>query len=266
MENFAAAMIVTSIAGLSTGLGGLISLFAKPDNQRIMPLGLGFSTGVMVYLSMVELLPESFELLQGAAGWMPGGIAAVLSFFAGMTMIALLNHLIPDERTLMRRMIRRSKDGRADRRRARTLRLGIVTALAVFAHNMPEGIASFVSAVKDLETGVAVALAIALHNIPEGVAVATPVYVATGSRSRAIGMAFLSGVGEPLGALLAMLILGPLLNDTVFGAVLGAVAGIMVYISFSELFPGALEQRRPVTSIFGVALGIAVMAFGLLLM
>jgi ZIP family zinc transporter len=136
-------------------------------------------------------------------------------------------------------------------------------ALGLAIHNFPEGMASFATALSDPQLGIAIAIAIAIHNIPEGLAVSAPVYVATGSRSKAFWWSFLSGVAEPLGALLAAIVLLPFLNDVVLGVLLSAVAGIMVFISIDELLPVSRAFGEEHLSIVGVVAGMVVMSLSL---
>ncbi|HMB00087.1 MAG TPA: zinc transporter ZupT, partial [Spirochaetota bacterium] len=148
----------------------------------------------------------------------------------------------------------------------RLYRIGIFTALAIAIHNFPEGLATFLSALQDPHLGIAIAVAIAIHNIPEGVAVSVPIYYATGSRKKAFVYSFLSGLAEPLGAIIGYVILYNYLNKFVFGFVFASVAGIMVYISLDELLPAAREYGEHHFSIYGMIIGMLVMAASLLLL
>jgi ZIP family zinc transporter len=145
------------------------------------------------------------------------------------------------------------------------LRTGVLTAVIIAVHNFPEGMATFVSAIQEPSLGIAVAIAIAIHNIPEGISVAVPVFCATGSRKKAFAWTIISGVGEPLGALIAYLILMPILNDLVFGFIFAMVAGIMVYISFDELLPASREYGEHHLATYGLVAGMIVIAIGLIL-
>jgi len=149
---------------------------------------------------------------------------------------------------------------------ARLLRLGLFVALGIGIHNFPEGMATFAGTLADPHMGTAIAVAIAIHNIPEGLAVAAPIFAATGSKGKAFWWSFLSGVSEPLGAGLAAIFLLPFLRDTVLGAVLGGVAGLMVFISLDELLPAAREYGQEHLAIIGVTAGMAVMAVSLWLL
>lgn len=143
--------------------------------------------------------------------------------------------------------------------------MGTFTALAIAIHNFPEGIATFTAALQDPGLGVAITVAIAIHNIPEGIAVAVPIYFATGDKKKAFKLSFLSGLAEPVGALVAFLLLMPFLNDIMFGLIFAAVAGIMVFISLDELLPAAKKYDEGHLSIYGLVAGMAVMAISLLL-
>jgi zinc transporter, ZIP family len=260
------AFLLTLLAGLSTGIGSAIAFFAKRTNTRFLSIALGFSAGVMIYISFVELLAQSFKTLSGYFGNVKGSWIAAGSFFSGILLIALIDRIIPKEQNIHE--VHRVEEMTIERRGAydsRLLRTGLVTALAIGIHNFPEGLATFASTLKDPFLGLSIAVAIGIHNIPEGIAVSVPVYYATGSKKKAFVYSFLSGVSEPLGALVGFLILLPFLNDFVFGLLFGMVAGIMVFISLDELLPTAQEYGEHHLSIYGLVAGMAVMAVSLLL-
>jgi ZIP family zinc transporter len=243
------ALSLSALAGLSTTLGSLLGIFVRRPGPRFMTLTLGFSGGVMILVSFVELLPGGIE----AIGFAP----AHLAFFGGMLAMFLIDALIPHD------YMAEQHHTEEERRQAQLLKTGLFVALGIGIHNFPEGMAAFIGALKDPSLGVAIAIAIAMHNIPEGLAVSAPVYAATGSRSKAFLWSFLSGVAEPVGAGLAALVLLPFLNATVLGFVLAAVAGIMVFISLDELVPVARCFGEEHLSIVGVVTGMVVMAFSL---
>ena len=264
MDNVTAAVGMTLLAGLSTGIGGLITYFSRKPNARFLCVSLGFSAGVMIYVSMVELFAQSKETLTGSLG-AAGYPAAVASFFAGMLAIALIDRLVPEYEN-PHEMTYLDDDG--DRLAAgsgKMMRMGVITALAISIHNFPEGMATFVSALQGEGLALPITMAIAIHNIPEGVAVAVPLFYATGSRKKALGYSLLSGLSEPLGAVIGYLLLRPFMSDTLMGAVFGAIAGVMVYISLDELLPSAEEYGEHHQAMLGVIAGMAVMAVSLLL-
>jgi zinc transporter, ZIP family len=297
---------LTLFAGLSTGIGSLIAFTCKRTNTRFLSVALGFSAGVMIYVSFVEIFAEARKTLTAALGETSGNWITVAGFFGGMLIIALIDKLVPaaDNPHELRRIESMNEDsgetcppqkrkrgfranGRTDmgdwqtgrerhgvtseqpthqhpHHHRKLMRLGLFTAVAIAIHNFPEGIATFVAALKDPSLGITIAVAIAIHNIPEGIAVSVPVYFATGSRKKAFMWSVLSGLSEPVGALFGFLIITTVFNDIVFGILFAAVAGIMVFISLDELLPTAREYGEAHLSIYGMVAGMAVMAVSLL--
>jgi zinc transporter, ZIP family len=263
-ERIAFAFLLTLFAGLSTGIGSAIAFFAKRTNTKFLSISLGFSAGVMIYVSMVEIFFKAQESLIGSLGERLGSWVNVLSFFGGMLLIAIIDKFIPSAENPHE--IRGVEDLRIkEPSKDSLMRMGMFTALAVGIHNFPEGLATFVSALQDPKLGIPIAVAIAIHNIPEGIAVSVPIYYATGSKRKAFLYSFLSGLSEPVGALVGYLILMPFMNDTIFGILFASVAGIMVFISLDELLPSAQRYGEHHLSIFGMIAGMAVMALSLLL-
>jgi ZIP family zinc transporter len=260
---FLIAFSITLFAGLSTGIGSLISFFAKKTNTKMLSFSLGLSGGVMMYISFIEMLPNSINLLKNTFG-NSGPWYAIIAFFGGIALSLIIDKLVPEKNNPHEVRFVESMNSEVDK--AKLHRVGIITAIAITIHNFPEGIATFISAYADLEMGIPVAIAVAIHNIPEGIAVAVPIYFATGSKKKAMRLSFLSGLAEPLGALIAFLIIMPFINDTVLGIIFAVVAGIMVFISFDELLPGAQKYGNHHIPTYGVILGMAIMAFSLLLL
>lgn len=262
-DHFFAALLLTLLAGLSTGIGSCIALFTRHTNRKFLSLALGFSAGVMIYVSMIEIFDKARQTLTSYLGTRPGSWVTVGGFFGGIFVIAAIDKLIPSaenphEVRLMEEMETSAGTGRL-------MRMGVLTALAIAIHNFPEGLATFVSALQEPEVAIPIVAAIAIHNIPEGIAVSVPIYQATGSRRKAFTYSFLSGLAEPLGALIGWLLLRPVMNELVFGLLFAAVAGIMVFISLDELLPAAREYGEHHLSIYGLISGMAVMAVSLLL-
>lgn len=256
-------LLLTALAGLSTGIGSCIAFFAKRTNKKFLSVSLGFSAGVMIYVSMVEILGEARTTLSAQLGERFGSWVTVASFFGGMLVIALIDKLIPEgENPHEVKSLETGEDHSQDHK---FLRMGLVTALAIGIHNFPEGMATFVSALQDPSIALPIVAAIAIHNIPEGIAVSVPIYQATGSRKKAFLYSFLSGLSEPVGALIGWLVLMPIMNPVVFGVIFAGVAGIMVFISFDELLPSAREYGEHHLSIYGLISGMVVMAISLLL-
>jgi len=266
LSNILFAFGLTVFAGLSTGLGGMFALFCRKTNTKLISVVLGFSAGVMIYVSFVEILYEARKHLTAQLGDIKGLWITAAAFFAGIFIIALIDKLIPSYKNPHEmHKVEEMKECNIDGRNSKLLRTGLLTALAITVHNFPEGLASFTSAVRDPSLGVAIAIAIAIHNVPEGIAVSVPVYCATGSRKKALQLSLLSGLSEPLGALIGYLILLPFLDDVVFGVLFAAIAGIMVFISLDELLPTAREYGEHHMSIFGLVAGMMIMAVSLIL-
>ena len=260
------AFSLTVFAGLSTGIGSLLSLITNKTNTKFLAVALGFSAGVMIYVSFVEILVKAKDSLTAAMGATPGAWATAGGFFAGMFLIALIDKLIPSAENPHEVHTVEEMDGNSEHHKNRLKRMGVLTALAIAIHNFPEGLATFTAALADPELGIPIAIAIAIHNIPEGVAVAVPIFYATGSRKKAFRLSFLSGLAEPVGAAIGFLILLPFMSDAVFGFIFASVAGIMVFISLDELLPSAREYGEHHLSIYGLVAGMAVMALSLLLL
>ncbi len=272
--NLGIALLLPLLAGLSTTIGSTLGLFAQKPGPRTMSLSLGFAAGVMVLISFTELLPEGVEVV--------GFFWGYAAFFGGMATMFAIDLLIPHE-YIAEKQDRRARAPEADRcgprwrrgrhrhaapvQEPRIFRTAVLIALGVTIHNFPEGIATFVGALHNPRLGAAIALAISLHNIPEGLAISVPVYAATGSRGKGFLWSFLSGIAEPIGALVAALFLLPFLTETLLSLVLAAVAGVMVFISLDELVPVACSfGGENHLSILGVGLGMAVMAASLWLL
>ncbi|MCM1504885.1 MAG: zinc transporter ZupT [Muribaculum sp.] len=259
-NNVAAALLLTLIAGLSTGIGSLMAFFAKHTNTRFLSFSLGLSAGVMVYVSFMELMPDAMESMLSIHQGKMGMLYTLLAFFAGMGLIALIDFMVPDaENPHEFHDIHNPSSG------GRLKHTGYLLALTIGIHNFPEGIATFVSGLEGLDIALPIVVAIAIHNIPEGIAVSVPIYHSTGSRKKALVYSILSGVAEPIGALFAIAFLLPIWTPAVNAVCMAAVAGIMVFISFDELLPGAEEYGHHHLAVWGVIVGMAVMGLGLLL-
>ncbi|HYE09742.1 MAG TPA: zinc transporter ZupT [Patescibacteria group bacterium] len=265
-DNIIFAFALTLFAGLSTGIGSMLAFFTKRTNTKFLSLALGFSAGVMIYVSMIEIFQEAKLSLIKALGVTSGSWATVGAFFGGIFLIAIIDRFVPsfgNPHELWKVEAIENADSSIED--SKLMRLGLFTALAIAIHNFPEGIATITSAINNPSLGIAIAIAIAIHNIPEGIAVSIPVFYATGDRKKAFMLSFLSGLSEPVGALIGYLILMRFMNDVVFGAVMAAVAGIMIFISLDELLPTAREYGEAHLSIYGLIAGMMVMAVSLLL-
>jgi ZIP family zinc transporter len=290
------ALGLTLFAGLATGIGSIIAFTAKRTNYRFLSVSTGFSAGVMLYVSFVEIFYKGTDALVAAYGDRLGHWVNVASFFGGILLIGLIDNLIPSAENPhethsesvtaplhneaapipLSEPARRATDSAPHEhviQPEKLLRMGLFTALAIGIHNFPEGLATFLAALHDPHLGFAIAIAVALHNIPEGISVSVPIFYATGNRKKAFAYSFLSGLAEPIGAGIAYLAILFFLGGTtevippqIMGVMFGGVAGIMVYISLDELLPTSRAYGKGHDSLFGLIGGMAVMALSLLLM
>ncbi len=292
------ALGLTVFAGMATGIGSAIAFFAKRTNYRFLSVATGFSAGVMLYVSFVEIFYKGADALTEAyPEW--GAWLNVASFFGGILLIGIIDNVIPSAENphethteqetaplhdpsapmpdfdAIAADPKHAAPGAHDHRvhDRKLMRMGLFTALAIAIHNFPEGLATFLAALDDPGLGVAIAVAIALHNIPEGISVSVPIFYATGNRKKAFMYSFLSGLAEPVGAIIAYMGLriflggeGGVIPPQVMGILFGGVAGIMVYISLDELLPTSRAYGKGHDSLFGLLAGMAVMALSLLMM
>lgn len=297
MQDVWIAFGLTLFAGMATAIGSIIAFMAKRTDYRFLSVATGFSAGVMLYVSFVEIFVKGVDALVGRFGETGAHWINAASFFGGMLLIGLIDNLIPaagnphevhseaetrplhdpsapapDFESLSEADLE-APDTHDHHPHPKLLRMGLFTALAIGIHNFPEGLATFLAALQDPHLGLAIAVAIALHNIPEGISVSVPIYYATGSRRKAFLYSVLSGLAEPVGAAIAYAALLLFLRgdsggipQEVMGVLFGGVAGIMVYISLDQLLPTSRAYSKGHESLFGLASGMLVMALSLLLM
>ena len=257
---FLPALLMTSLAGLSTGIGGLVVLFCKRPTGRMLAFSLGFAGGVMLTVSLVDMLPAataSYETFMSR----PAATAAALSLFgAGCLIARLLSASLPEPEI---GSLAAGADPALARKAAKS---ALVTAAVLLMHNLPEGILTLFTGYGNPKLGLTLTLAVALHNIPEGIAVSVPVYYATGSKKKAALWAFLSGLAEPAGALLCFFLLRRFITGYFLDGLVALIAGIMTQVSYSELIPGALGYGADRDGVWGMAAGTAVMWLGVRLL
>ncbi|MFO7862639.1 MAG: zinc transporter ZupT [Salinivirgaceae bacterium] len=266
VENIILAFGLTLFAGLSTGIGSAIAFFAKRTNEKLLAVSLGFSAGVMIYVSLVEIFQKAKTDLSSVYGEFNGTAYTIAAFFAGILLIALIDKLIPSYENPHE--IKSIEEISEKQKSEKLMRMGLLSALAIGIHNFPEGMATFMAGLADPYIALPIAVAIAIHNIPEGIAVSVPIFFATGNRRKAFWLSFASGLAEPVGALIGFLVIyfffdsfSPALSGIMFGG----VAGIMVFISLDELLPTAEEHGEHHWAIYGMVAGMAVMAVSLLM-
>lgn len=260
-HNYGIALLITFLAGLATAIGSVFAFVLKKDNLKALSVGLGFSAGVMIFLSFTDIIPSASQMLSNdfpnRHDWIVYG-----GFIIGILIAILIDYFIPDH--ISEKELEHS-DEVVDKEH-RMKRAGLLTAVAICIHNFPEGMATFLSASHDLTLGISVGLAIAIHNIPEGIAVALPVYHSTGKKRYATLYAALSGVSEPIGAVIGMLLLHFFMPQIMVGVAMAAVAGIMIYISFDTLLPLAREFGNWHLSMVGIISGMLFIWVSLLLL
>lgn len=261
----AVAILMTVLAGAATALGGLIGVWGPHTSRRILSAGVALAAGVMIYISLVELLPSAFDHA-------PSEGSALIAFVVGALLVLIIERVAGDWSPADRERQSTSVDSQGapvaapEMTPARVMRTGIVMAIVLAAHNAPEGFVTLITALQDPTLAIPVAVAIAIHNVPEGIAVAVPIYHVTGSRLKSWAYAAASGFAEPVGALILFALVGPFLNEAVHGLTNAAIAGIMVFVSFHELIPLALDYGKKTTSTLWILLGMGVMAVSLLIL
>ncbi|HEB9325678.1 TPA: zinc transporter ZupT [Campylobacter jejuni] len=281
-EQIFIAILLTLFAGFSTAIGSIIAFFSRKDDLRVLSLGLGFSAGVMIYISFMEILPTALKDFKNHYDSHWAELLGLACFFGGILISLLIDKLIPEDvnphepkEDLSELKIcplpQKGQDPpkfhpgeKLHQINTKALkRTGIFTALAIAIHNFPEGFATFISSLDNLTLGIAIAIAVAIHNIPEGLAVSLPIYHATGDKKKAFIYSALSGFAEPLGAFVGALILLPFIGDLTLAISFAVIAGIMVFISLDELLPAAKTYDKAHDSLYGLILGMAIMALSL---
>lgn len=257
------AFLLTLLAGLSTGIGGVIALISKRTNTKFLSLCLSFSAGVMIYISFVEIFAKANESLEDVHGYELGLLITSVAFFAGIGLIALIDKIIPRRVGESTHDVAHAPITPKDQKALK--RMGLMSALAIAIHNFPEGLVTFMAALQDPALGVAIAVAIAIHNVPEGIAISAPIYYATGSKKKALLYSIGSGLTEPLGAIAAYLLLARVLNESMFGVVFAAVGGIMVFVAVHQLLPVAQKYGEHRSVMKGLFAGMGVMAVSLVI-
>ena len=254
------AFLLTLLAGIATVGGAAAAFFTRRTNIRVLAIALGFSGGVLIFISFVELFSNAMHSLQKLSA--NGTLYAMLAFFGGMAVACLIDRLVPEaDNPHEMRSMEEVQDAPADCRKLQ--QVGIRFAAAVALHKFPEGLAVFAASLGGLQTGIPVALAMALHNIPEGVAVSVPVYYATGSRKKAFLYASLTGLADPLGGLLGYWLLAPFLTDILLNSIYAAVAGVMVFVALDGLLPMAHKYGEHHVVIYSLMTGMVFMALGI---
>lgn len=265
-SNVLIAFGLTLFAGMATAIGGALAFFARRTNTTFLSFSLGFSAGVMIYISFTEVLGEADRIISLTYGESKAAWFTFMAFIGGFFLTALIDKILPSKENPHEVKSIEQMDINCPKRGKKLLRIGAFTAVALAIHNFPEGIATFMASMSDITVGISIAIAIAIHNIPEGIAVSVPVYYATGSRKKAFMWAALSGLSEPVGAAFGFLIISFFHEPVILGFVFAMVAGIMIYISFDELLPAAHKYGKHHTAIYGLVSGIILIGVSMLLL
>lgn len=254
MEHTLQALLLSTLAGFSTMIGTIIIFFAPKKNERLLSVTLGLAGGVMISVSFIELLPEALAHFENVTNHYLSTFLMVLTLIFGVLFASLLDKFIPHD----------EENDTHELKHENLFRVGIVSTLAIAIHNFPEGIATFMAGYESNDLGIAIALAIAFHNIPEGITVALPMYISTGSKKKALFYTFVSSLAEPVGALLAFLVLRPFINDMTLGIIFGMISGIMLYIALEELLPSSRDYGYPRLALWSAFIGICLMPLTLM--
>lgn len=274
--NVLIALAITIGAGLATVIGSLLVIFARHTNTRLLAFGLAFAAGAMVYVSLVEIFVKSQLAFAAIHDLRTAYTEATLWFFAGVILLVVIDRLVPNPHASIDSEAVEKIAADPDRPVANVTmvhhhqeqalrRVGLMAAIAITGHNLPEGLATFFATLEQPSVGLALAIAIAIHNIPEGVSIAVPVYYATQSKTKAIWATVVSGLAEPFGAIVGYLVLAPFLSEAVFGAVFGILAGAMVFLALDELLPAARRYAHGHETVYGIVIGMGMMAISLVL-
>ena len=276
-KNYLIALILSSLAGLSTVIGGFVTFFIKGNSLRFLSFGLGLSAGVMIFISLVDLYPESIEMIKNQMG--ENFIWLSIAFFAlGILVAVLIDYFIPDH--IQGQMFSKqiganekhidstdcAEDENAVISIGKIKKAGIITTIVVAIHNFPEGLATFFTTAENMMLGIGIVFAIAIHNIPEGMAISIPVYQATHSKRKAFFYSFLSGMAEPVGGIMGYFVIKMLFPDLCIGILFALVAGIMTYISIDTLLPLSKDYDTGHYSISGIVVGLLVMGCALIML
>lgn len=265
--NVLIALAVTAAAGLATALGSILVFTSKTPSPRLLSFGLSFAGGAMVYISLSEILNKSILSLTLDHDARLGFIYGTLSFLAGVFIIATIDRLVPNPHASLDAEKEAAHDHGHDHpgHQHYIKRVGLMAAIAITAHNFPEGLATFFATLENPHVGMPLAFAIAMHNIPEGISIAIPIYFATNSKAKAFISCLLSGLAEPVGAAIGYLLLAPFLSNTIFGIVFGVISGVMVFLALDELLPAAKKYAKGHETVYGLVAGMGIMAFSLIL-
>ncbi len=246
------AFILSFLAGISTVIGSLVIFLDKDKNNKIVTISLSFAAGVMICVSLTDLLPNCYNMILDSSNSFPKIILTLIFMVFGIIISMLIDKYLPSQYE--------NKDENG------LYKIGIISMVAIALHNIPEGIATFITSSNNFKLGLTLTIAIALHNIPEGISIAVPIYHSTNNKKKAILYALLSGMSEVVGSILAFLFLAPYINDHIMAALYAIIGGIMIHISVYELIPGAYKDSTLKKIIKYFLIGAIIMILSHLLM
>lgn len=238
------AFLLSFIAGISTLIGALIVLFDKNKNSKLIVVSLSFAAGVMICISITDLLPNSISTILNTNNLFPRLILSLIFMVIGIIISMLIDKYLPSDN-------KKDKTG--------LYKIGIISMVAIIMHNIPEGIATFITSTNNIKLGITLTVAIALHNIPEGITIAVPIYHSTNNKIKALVYALISGMSEVVGSILAYLFLAPYINQYILAALYAIIAGIMIHISVYELIPGAYKESTLKSVLKYLIIGVVIM-------
>lgn len=265
ISNVILSFILTLIVGLSMGFGSLLSFLVKETNKRFLALSLSFSAGIMIYVSFMAILPEGMELIESYIGEERGHTLGLIAFFGAMIFTAILEKLVHKVGGHIPGHHHDHEHSHGHTNGEHLSKLGIMSAVAIAIHNLPEGLAIFTAGLKDITVAIPVAAAVIMHNIPLSIAISVPIYYSTKSKKKAFLYTLIVGLCQPLGALIGYVLLSNFFNDTLFGILFAIVSGIMIFVSLDELLPTSQKYEDHHISVYGAIAGMIVMAISLAL-
>lgn len=237
MDNTIYSFLLTTLAGLSTLIGAFIIFFSKKKKDSIIIGSLGFASGVMIFVSFTDLIPNSYNLFTNTYSIIFSILLLLVAMNIGVILSKTINKFVPNNNNSL-------------------YRVGILSMLAIMLHNIPEGIATYITNCSDITLGLSLTIAIAAHNIPEGISISVPIFYATGSKLKAFLYTFISGISELIGAVLAAIFLAPFISDTLMAFLYSIIAGIMIYLSITELLKTSLNYKKYSITLIWFIVGI----------
>ena len=239
MTNIYYAFLLTFISGISTIIGYLF-IYIKGNRVGVICKSLGFASGVMITISLIDLLPNSYQLIIDKYNVIYTIIIMFLCLLIGSSISLIVNKRIQSREV------------------NKLYKIGIISAIIIVLHNIPEGIITYITASNNIKLGLALSLAITLHNIPEGISISIPIYYSTNSRFKAFIYTFISGISEPLGAVISYLFLSKYINNFILGIIYSIIAGMMLNIGYGELYKEAIQYNKKNAIIYSIIGGFLI--------